>query len=407
MKRIFSLTTALVVLLGLWVEVGPTAAGATTTVEGTFGVSPTDGPVGTVVTLDGDVGPGCAAQAAGPGGSLFLQFERGSGFGQPNEWINVPIAPDGQWSASFVIPAFVGGQAMTQGGPGADVTSGTWLFGLPSCGGPAPLVAFDVTGTSPVTSRFTGMAATPDGKGYWLVQAGGGVFAYGDAPYLGSLPGLGVTPAAPITGITPTPDGKGYWLVGADGGVFAFGDAGYFGSLDVPGFGPLGVITGIAPTPKGKGYRLVGADGGVFAFGDATYEGNGLDGVPKVGILPTLDGNGYLLPTATGIEPSTAGDTSLPQQGPMALTTLLSGAAGTPDGKGYWQVGTDGGVFAFGGANYLGSLPAEGIVPAAPVVGIARALDGNGYWLVGADGGVFAFGDAGYLGSAAGSGLPW
>jgi hypothetical protein len=27
-----------------------------------------------------------------------------------------------------------------------------------------------------------------------------------------------------------TPDGQGYWLVAADGGIFNFGDAGYFGS---------------------------------------------------------------------------------------------------------------------------------------------------------------------------------
>jgi hypothetical protein len=27
-----------------------------------------------------------------------------------------------------------------------------------------------------------------------------------------------------------TPSGKGYWLVAADGGVFSFGDAGFFGS---------------------------------------------------------------------------------------------------------------------------------------------------------------------------------
>ena len=27
-----------------------------------------------------------------------------------------------------------------------------------------------------------------------------------------------------------TPDGRGYWLVAADGGIFAFGDAGFYGS---------------------------------------------------------------------------------------------------------------------------------------------------------------------------------
>jgi hypothetical protein len=37
---------------------------------------------------------------------------------------------------------------------------------------------------------------------------------------------------APIVGMAGTPTGKGYWLVAADGGVFAFGDAGYFGNVE-------------------------------------------------------------------------------------------------------------------------------------------------------------------------------
>jgi hypothetical protein len=41
-----------------------------------------------------------------------------------------------------------------------------------------------------------------------------------------SVPGLN----APIVGIAATPDGRGYWLVGADGGVFTFGDAAFAGS---------------------------------------------------------------------------------------------------------------------------------------------------------------------------------
>ena len=35
----------------------------------------------------------------------------------------------------------------------------------------------------------------------------------------------------PMVGIASTPDGKGYWLVAADGGVFSFGDAGFYGSM--------------------------------------------------------------------------------------------------------------------------------------------------------------------------------
>jgi hypothetical protein len=37
---------------------------------------------------------------------------------------------------------------------------------------------------------------------------------------------------APVVGIAATPTGKGYWLICADGGVFAFGDATYLGNVE-------------------------------------------------------------------------------------------------------------------------------------------------------------------------------
>lgn len=37
---------------------------------------------------------------------------------------------------------------------------------------------------------------------------------------------------APVAGIAATPTGKGYWLVCADGGVFAFGDAQFLGNVE-------------------------------------------------------------------------------------------------------------------------------------------------------------------------------
>jgi len=59
-------------------------------------------------------------------------------------------------------------------------------------------------------------------------------------------------------------------------------------------------------------------------------------------------------------------------------------------GNGYWLVGSDGGIFAFGDAPFRGS--AGGLSLAAPVVGIAPYVSANGYWLQGSDGGVFAYG---------------
>ncbi len=76
----------------------------------------------------------------------------------------------------------------------------------------------------------------------------------------------------------------------------------------------------------------------------------------------------------------------------------------TPDGRGYWLVASDGGVFTFGDAAYWGSVPGQGI-GRAQVVGIASSPDGRGYWLVDQAGGVYAYGDAGFLGAMTGARL--
>jgi hypothetical protein len=54
------------------------------------------------------------------------------------------------------------------------------------------------------------MAKTPDGGGYWLFAADGGVFSYGDAPFEGSAGGA--PPALPVLSAAAVPAGGGYWL---------------------------------------------------------------------------------------------------------------------------------------------------------------------------------------------------
>ena len=43
------------------------------------------------------------------------------------------------------------------------------------------------------------MTATPDGNGYWLVAADGGVFSFGDSPFEGSMAGTAL--AGPVVGV--------------------------------------------------------------------------------------------------------------------------------------------------------------------------------------------------------------
>jgi len=83
--------------------------------------------------------------------------------------------------------------------------------------------------------------------------------------------------------------------------------------------------------------------------------------------------------------------------GGQHLDQPIVGMATTPDGRGYWLVAADGGVFAFGDAGFYGSMGGQHLDK--PIVGMAAAPDGRGYWLVASDGGVFAFGDAGFWGS--------
>jgi hypothetical protein len=128
------------------------------------------------------------------------------------------------------------------------------------------------------------------------------VTAYGTAASTApgsALPGL----HAPIVGMAATPDGGGYWLVAADGGVFTFGDASFEGSL-----GSIALnapIVGMAPTPNGHGYWLVAADGGIFTFGDAPFEGSGAGSTTEGAAAVGLAGRpgGYWI--AYGPDPAT------------------------------------------------------------------------------------------------------
>jgi hypothetical protein len=78
-------------------------------------------------------------------------------------------------------------------------------------------------GGQPLNQPIVGMAATPDGGGYWMVSADGGIFSFGDARFHGSNGGLWL--AHPIVGMAATPDGGGYWELGQAGAIFSFGDA--------------------------------------------------------------------------------------------------------------------------------------------------------------------------------------
>ncbi len=118
---------------------------------------------------------------------------------------------------------------------------------------------------------------------------------------------------------------------------------------------------------------------------------------PVVGMATTPDGKGYWLVADDGGIFS-YGDAHLyGSASALPLNNPIVGMASTPDGKGYWLVASDGGIFGFGDAGFHGSTGA--MLLNRPIVGMASTPDGKGYWLVASDGGIFSFGDAGFHGS--------
>lgn len=86
-------------------------------------------------------------------------------------------------------------------------------------------------------------------------------------------------------------------------------------------------------------------------------------------------------------------------EGPKYITDVAMSA----DGKGYWLVGTDGGVFSFG-VPFYGSRGA--VTDTDSMVSIAADPLNRGYWTLSENGGVFTFGQVLFYGSGTGGASP-
>ena len=207
--------------------------------------------------------------------------------------------------------------------------------------------------------------------GYWLVASDGGIFSFGDATFYGSVPGLGMHPAgsglsrslnAPIVGMVPTVTRHGYFMVASDGGVFAFGDAHFEGSC--PGIGGCaGTAVAVMPDHTGNGYWLVTSKGGVYPFGDAAFYGAPLPTtVPVVDAVATPDGRGYWLAYSNGAvanfgDAGSFGNTL----GYVNVFNPATAIFPTADAEGYWIVAARGDVFSYGNASFLGGMAQAGL----------------------------------------------
>ena len=185
-----------------------------------------------------------------------------------------------------------------------------WARSTAACSPTATPPFYGSMGGTHLNQPIVGMAATPDGKGYWLVAADGGIFSYGDAGFYGSTgsltlnePIVGMAPrttargtgswpptAASSTTATPTstarpaartcptavvgmvasPDGGGYLMATENGVVLPFGDAQAFGGLTL---NPTATqISAIIGNNQGTGYWLLDPQAWQYSFSTATPE---------------------------------------------------------------------------------------------------------------------------------------
>ena len=238
--------------------------------------------------------------------------------------------------------------------------------------------------------------------GYWFVSICGAgatagpqvtaTYAFGNAP----VPGPSVTSNVPLVGAAATPDGGGYWEVASDGGIFSFGDAAFHGSMG----GQPAQRAHRGHGGHARRRRLLG--GGVRRRhlllrrrrlprldgrppAQRAHRGHGGHarrrrllggGVRRRHLLlrrrrlPRLDGRppaqrthrghggharrraatGRWRPTAASSPSATPPSTARWAASP--LNQPIVGMAATPDGGGYWEVASDGGIFSFGAPFY-------------------------------------------------------
>ena len=285
------------------------------------------------------------------------------------------------WQASYSGDSLNGASVTTPGSEGEIV-----LAPPPAC--PLGFERWSVMclSISPPTPVPQIQPGPPSASGYDLVGQDGGVFVFPTGQsggFYGSLPGLGVT-VHDIVGMVPSPDDKGYFLVGRDGGVFAFGDAPFLGSL--PGLGvSVDNIMGSCPPPT-TGATSSWAGTGACSP-SATHRSSAR--CRGSGSTPTTSSASPRLPRTSGYWLVGANGTvyafgDAPQLGgAVGSPSPVSGIASTPDGGGYWIVTRDGAVFTFGDARSYGSLPGDGVVPDRAVIGLVPTADDGGYWLIG------------------------
>ena len=200
-------------------------------------------------------------------------------------------------------------------------------------------------------------------------------------------PAVGGVPSAVCTASGVTTDQRG----NARG-------AGLNGSCTI---GAVEVSVAAPPAVNLNGYRLVANEGGIFDFGlnfHGSLANNHLN-APIIGIANSPGYDGYLMAGSDGGVFALGGANFYGSLGGQKLPSPISAIAAPPAENGYWLIAQNGKIYNFGAAP---ALAAVSVPSSAHIVGMASTQDGGGGWLTDNLGDVYAVGDALYEGGLGG-----
>jgi hypothetical protein len=412
---------------GIVPDFGPTAGGTNVTITGSnFQTTAT-----TTVTFAGAqatnvvVVNGTTITATSPAGTagvanVVVTDPFGSSAPQPFTYLAPPLV-----GVNGLNPAFgptTGGLTVTITGSNLTGTTAVTFGGVPGTNivnvsdsqitvknpahavGPVPVVITAAGGTATAAEPFTYESVPPGvsslsppggpvGGGTTVTITGSG-FGAGDpntTVSFGGAPGtmVDVVSQTQITVVSPPSP------LGGDGqgpvSVVVTDTGGSSANLTFT-YQVTPIITGISPTsgPETGGETVI-------------IKGSGLCGATSVPF-----GNSNATIVSNSADCTQLNVTSPPGTGTVPVYVVTpGGTVRSPENftyisPGYWLAASDGGVFAFGGAQFFGSVPGQ-LQPGqrlnSPIVAMADTPDHGGYWLFAADGGVFSFGDAQFYGS--------